>query len=66
VLGFDGFQLDGDFFTRDDVDSEVDITWKKMSKEGSKRRLNELTEGAGTNLLAESVLATHPEVESVC
>jgi len=25
VLGFDGFQLDGDFFTRDDVDSQVDV-----------------------------------------
>ena len=25
VLGFDGFQLDGDFFTRDNVDSQVDV-----------------------------------------
>jgi hypothetical protein len=26
VLGLDGFKLDGDFFTRDDVGSEIDVT----------------------------------------
>ena len=27
VLGLDGLELDGDFLARDDINTEVDITW---------------------------------------
>jgi hypothetical protein len=34
VLGFYGLEFDGDFFTGDDVDSEVDVTCLKRVRKG--------------------------------
>ena len=38
VFGLDGFELDGDLFAGDDVDSEVDVTWAREGRSEKKRR----------------------------
>jgi hypothetical protein len=38
VLGLDGFELDGDFLARDDVDAEVDVAWQGGDRESAPSR----------------------------
>jgi len=71
VLGFDGFELDGDFFTRDDVCACVRRR-RRVSTEpggGSWHRWDELirtkvniTETAAADFAANTVLIAHTEI----
>jgi hypothetical protein len=67
VLGLDRFELDSDLFSRDDVDTEVDITYMVTMLEWvvleTEDRIH--TERAGTNLLPEAVLATDTEIQTM-
>ena len=64
MLGFDRFQLDCDLFARDDVDPEIAITyrWALMGIPATNRRR---TEQAGTYLLAQSILASNAEIQTM-
>ena len=37
MLSLDRLELNGDFFPRDDVDSEVDVTWREIVRIGHKK-----------------------------
>lgn len=59
MLGLDGFELDSDFLTRDNVDSEIDITYRL---DHAVQRPTQLTERTTTDLLADPVLSTDSQV----
>ena len=64
MLGFDRFQLDCDLFARDDVDPEIDITyrWALMGIQATNRRR---TKRARAYLLAQSILSSNTEIETM-
>ena len=64
MLGLDGLELNGDLFARDDVDPEIAITyrWALMGIPATNRRR---TERAGTYLLAQSILASNAEIQTM-
>ena len=61
MFSFDRLKLDGDFFSRNDVDTKVYIAWDAMSirdEQLDRRR----TKRARTNPFTQPVLATHTKV----
>ena len=64
VLGLDRLELDGDLLARDDVDTEVDVTWDTLVDVLDRWcwKYERLTERATSDLLADPVLASYSEI----
>lgn len=70
MFGFHRFELNGDFLARNDIDSEVNVTYKsqKIFVSAEMITISQITvrtKGARTNLLSKPIFTTDPQVQSV-